>query len=516
VTRLAGAAGLFAASVAGWVALVASRPGTYWQQSDAVVYREAGAAVRHGAALYAQAFGVAHLPFTYPPFAALVFAAASPLSFPVWQVILAACGLCCLVLSAHAALRLATPGRAEPVGGAAGPGSGAAEPVVGAVGSGCAGGEPVGGVAGSGCAGGEPVGGAARPGSGLGARSWRFGLALCVAAVGLWLEPVDLTLHFGQINLILMALVLVDLAAPDTARYKGVAIGLAAGLKLTPLIFLPYLLLTGRVRVALVGAASFAGTVAAGFAVLGRDSAGYWGGQFAQPGDDPVRLVNQSLNGLVLRLAGDGTGAHRVWIAAALAVGLTGLGAAVAAGRRRLDLLGVCLCAATGLLLSPVSWTHHWVYAVAGLALIVSELADRAQYAIGGDRRQSAGFAGGRPGRLLGLLTAGAVLVGLFGWWPLRVAAHGGVDPAIAIHPSGLLRLAPHDGGAELRWTWWQLVYGDAYVLAALAFVLASAAWLAATAGRWRRERRSVDARRPRDATVEPARTAGSPGTART
>jgi alpha-1,2-mannosyltransferase len=493
VTRLAGAAGLFAASVAGWVALVASRPGTYWQQSDAVVYREAGVAVRHGAALYAQAFGAAHLPFTYPPFAALVFAAASPLSFPVWQLILAACGLCCLVLSAHAAVRLAAAGGVEPVGGAW-PGRGGAEPV--------GGGAP-------GCGGVEPGGGAAEPGWAGGARSRRLGLALCVAAVGLWLEPIDLTLHFGQINLILMALVLVDLAAPDSARYKGVATGIAAGLKLTPLIFLPYLLLTGRVRAAAVGAASFAGTVAVGFAVLGRDSAGYWGGQFAEPGDDPARLVNQSLNGLVLRLTRDGTGAHPVWIAAALAVGLTGLGAAVAA------VLGVCLCAATGLLVSPISWSHHWVYAVAGLALILSGLAGRAPGAIGGDRRRSGRFAGGRRARLSGLLAAGAVLVGLFGWWPLRVAAHGGVDPAIAIHPSGLLRLAPHDGGAELRWTWWQLVYGDGYVLAALAFVLASAGWLAATARRPRREGRAVDAGRPRDAAVDqPARTAGSPGAA--
>ncbi|HEY2670546.1 MAG TPA: glycosyltransferase 87 family protein [Rugosimonospora sp.] len=412
--RLVAAGALFAASVAGWTALVASSPGTYWQQSDAVVYREAGLAVRHGAALYAQTFGVAHLPFTYPPFAAVVFAAFSPLSFPAWQMILAGAGLCCLPLAAHAAVRLA-----------AGPGDTS--------------------------------------------RTGRLAVAFAVAAVGLWLEPVDLTLHFGQINLILMALVLVDLAAPDTARYKGIGIGIAAGLKLTPLIFVPYLLLTRRVRAATVSAVSFAGTVALGFAVLGRDSAAYWAGQFSRPGDDPVRLVNQSLNGLVLRAFREGPDAHAAWIVAALATGALGIGAAVVAGRRGLELLGVCLCAATGLLVSPISWSHHWVYVLAGLALVAGRPA----------RLWRAG-----PVRRVGALAAGTVLVGLFAWWPLRVGPHGGIDPAIGIHPSGLLRVVSHDNGAELRWTGWQLVYGDAYVLAALAFVLGSAGWLLATARR--------------------------------
>ncbi|GIH20973.1 glycosyltransferase 87 family protein [Rugosimonospora africana] len=491
MNRLAGAAGLFLASVAGWATLVASRPGTYWQQSDAVVYREAGAAVRHGVALYAQTFGTAHLPFTYPPFAALVFATLSPLSFPVWQVILAVSGVCGLVLAAHAAVRLAvvSPAVTNPA---------VVRPAA------------------DGPAAGATAGGAGTAGGSRRSRDRRLALTFTVAAVGLCLEPVDLTLHFGQINLILMALVLVDLAAPDTARYKGIATGIAGGLKLTPLIFIPYLLLTGRVRAAVVGAASFAGTVAVGFAVLGRDSAGYWGGQFAQPGDSPVRLVNQSLNGLVLRLAHHDTGAGPAWIVAALAAGVVGLGAAVAAGRRGLELLGVCLCAVTGLLVSPISWSHHWVYVVAGLALVIARPAGPARGGTRGTDRAADhgaprdGGAGRPPARLsrvwrtrwvrpVGALAAGAALVGLFGWWPLRLGTHGGIDPAVGIHPSGLLRLAPHDGGAELHWTGWQLVYGDAYVLAALAFVLGSAGWLVATARRSPRPKPSVAGSRRRE-----------------
>jgi alpha-1,2-mannosyltransferase len=459
VKRLAAAGALFLASVAGWTALVASSPGTYWQQSDAVVYREAGLAVRHGAALYGQTFGVAHLPFTYPPFAALVFAVLSPLRFPAWQVILAGAGLCCLPLAAHAAVRLAAGGAPAVAG------NGWRRPSRTAAGNGWRRLDPR----------------AARHTAGPdgASRTGRLAVAFAVAAVGLWLEPVDLTLHFGQINLILMALVLVDLAAPDTARYKGVAIGIAAGLKLTPLIFVPYLLLTRRVRAAAVSVASFAGTVALGFAVLGRDSAAYWAGQFSRPGDDPVRLVNQSLNGLVLRAFHDGPDAHAAWIVAAFATGAVGIGAAVVAGRRGLELLGVCLCAATGLLVSPISWSHHWVYVLAGLALVVARPA----------RLWRAG-----PVRRVGALAAAAVLVGLFAWWPLRVGLHGGIDPGIGIHPSGLLRVAPHDNGAELRWTGWQLVYGDAYVLAALAFVLGSAGWLLATGRRPRPEPGAVAA----------------------
>ena len=50
----------------------------------------------------------------------------------------------------------------------------------------------------------------------------------------------------------LLALVLVDLGY-DLGRWRGVAIGVAAGVKLTPLIFIPYLWLIGRRRAAIAG-----------------------------------------------------------------------------------------------------------------------------------------------------------------------------------------------------------------------------------------------------------------------
>ncbi len=73
---------------------------------------------------------------------------------------------------------------------------------------------------------------------------------LAATALGLWLEPVFQTFVFGQVNLALTCLVLWDLSRPDGARLKGFAIGIAAGIKLTPAIFAVYLLVTGRVKAA--------------------------------------------------------------------------------------------------------------------------------------------------------------------------------------------------------------------------------------------------------------------------
>lgn len=80
---LALAAALFLLAVAGYALLVHAFPQDYWKQTDATVYRAAGLAVRHQPAeLYALGLGVAKQPFTYTPFAALLFAAASVLSSP--------------------------------------------------------------------------------------------------------------------------------------------------------------------------------------------------------------------------------------------------------------------------------------------------------------------------------------------------------------------------------------------------------------------------------------------------
>ena len=106
----------------------------------------------------------------------------------------------------------------------------------------------------------------------------RLGATLGVSALALLTEPVQQTLALGQVNLLLMLLVVADLLTPDALRgrtrwWHGIGIGLAAGVKLTPLIFIPYLLLVRRYRQAATAAGVFAATVALGYAVLPRDSA---------------------------------------------------------------------------------------------------------------------------------------------------------------------------------------------------------------------------------------------------
>jgi alpha-1,2-mannosyltransferase len=291
------AVALFLLAVAGYALLVHASPQYYWTQIDTAVYRDSGITVRNQPAmLYALGFGAAKLPFIYTPFAALLFAAGSGASFAAWQVGLAVLTIGLLPVVAYLSLGLA----------------------------------------------GQPAGLA------------RAAAAVALAAVGLWLEPVAMTLFFGQVNLVLLALVVGDLALPDRSKGKGIGIGLAAGIKLTPLIFIPYLLFTRRVKAAAVSALTFAVTVGLGFALLPRASAVYWGGQLLRPSKH-FHLDNQSLNGVILRFTHAGPDAHAYWLVAAVVVGIAGLATSILASRRGHELLGLVTSAGVpGHLVAPL------------------------------------------------------------------------------------------------------------------------------------------------------------------
>ena len=128
-----------------------------------------------------------------------------------------------------------------------------------------------------------------------------------VSALALLTRPVAYTLHLGEINLILAALIGADLLRrQDGAWWQGIGTGLAAGIKLTPLIFVAYLALTGRLRAAVTAAGAFALTLAAGFAWLPGRSRAFWlGGVFYDQSrvGDPANPSDQSLAGAVARLA---------------------------------------------------------------------------------------------------------------------------------------------------------------------------------------------------------------------
>jgi alpha-1,2-mannosyltransferase len=199
---------------------------------------------------------------------------------------------------------------------------------------------------------------------GLGGRE-RGGLALALAAGLLWTEPVLKALKLGQVELLLMALVVWDLCRSDERRLTGAGVGLAAGIKLVPLIFIVYLALCGRTRAARRATVVFVMTIAAGFLLLPQPSVTAWihGRMFDPAGDGGVgSFVNQSLLGFLSRIDGSVHAARLEWIVCATATLVGGLAVAVWLHRSGRPVAGWLICAITGVLVSPISWDHHWVW----------------------------------------------------------------------------------------------------------------------------------------------------------
>jgi alpha-1,2-mannosyltransferase len=184
------------------------------------------------------------------------------------------------------------------------------------------------------------------------------------------LEPVWQNLTFGQANLLLMFAVLIDLVRPSR-RWSGVLVGIAAGVKLTPLVFVVLLVLVGRRAAAGRAALAFAGTVALGFVVMPGSAARYWDEGLVDAGrvGPPELAHNQSVYGALTRLL-DGPPPTLLWLAVAGPLSLAVLVVGAGWWRRGDWVLGTCLGALAMLIASPISWSHHWVWAVpAALAL---------------------------------------------------------------------------------------------------------------------------------------------------
>jgi alpha-1,2-mannosyltransferase len=189
-------------------------------------------------------------------------------------------------------------------------------------------------------------------------------LVALLAGGALALEPVWQNLTFGQVNLLLMLAVLVDMVRPDR-RWAGVLVGIAAGVKLTPLVFVVLLVLVGRRTAAGRAVLAFAGTVAVGFVAMPGAAATYWTDRLVDAGrvGPPALAHNQSAYGALTRLL-DGTPPTLLWLAVAGPLSLAVLLVGAGWWRRGDRVLGTCLGALAMLLLSPVSWSHHWVWAV--------------------------------------------------------------------------------------------------------------------------------------------------------
>ncbi len=296
---------------------------------DIDVYRMGGQAWLDGRPLYAQGStfhtgaGI-DLPFTYPPLAAVAFSPFALVSLPVASAAITAATLVLLVVSTTIVLsRLNvwphTSATSEPA---------------------------------------------------WLRRGW-LAAAIVVPAV-IHLEPIQANFEFGQINVVLMTLVIADCVPRRTPWPRGLLLGLAIALKLTPAVFLLYFLLRRDVRALLVTAASVVVATAVGFALAWSDSWEYWTTTVRNTDRIGTATLNtnQNISGALARL-GLGEGPRFVlWTLACFAV----LALTIWSVRRLLRVaaarvpegdeavLALICVALFGLVVSPVSWSHHWVW----------------------------------------------------------------------------------------------------------------------------------------------------------
>jgi alpha-1,2-mannosyltransferase len=183
----------------------------------------------------------------------------------------------------------------------------------------------------------------------------------------IWLEPVRIALDLGQVGVFLTLAVLY---AVYSRRWwvSGLLIGLAAGVKLTPAITGLYFVGVRRWAVVVFSAAVFFATVGLSFLVVGDQVRHYFTRVMADTSVNPIGYVfNQSWRGGISRILGHDAGEAALVLAAIAGTAVLALLAwrALGAGSQNRDQLGsVLVVQLFGLLVSPISWVHHWVWVV--------------------------------------------------------------------------------------------------------------------------------------------------------
>ena len=308
-------------------------------------------------------------------------------------------------------------------------------------------------------------------------RRARLGATLVAAAVTFWLQPVVRTIYLGQVNLILMAAIIWDLTQLDFDNSKkrrwwaGVVTGIAAGIKLTPLIFVPYLVLTKRFREAANTVAGFLATVLVGFAILPHDSSDWWlHGLIFNDGNRTGFTGwagNQSLRAIITRLSGSVDAGTRPWLAAAAVAFILGMVAAALIDRAGHRMVAILTAALTGLLISPISWDHHWVWVAPGVA-VAGHYAIRAWKAR--DRWRA---------RWLAVLAVAMIFV--YAAWPdaiwerERNLGRFSLGFLWAQKNTSPIQFSEHGDQpsyVEYHWHGFQLLWGNIYILGGMALLL--------------------------------------------
>ena len=256
------------------------------------------------------------LPFTYPPFAAILFVPLALLPEAVALGIVTALSCACLVGVAVVVVRYLR---------SAGPGAQ----------------------------------GNTAPRSAWGMPVAVLAAILLIGISGPWREG----LGFGQVNALLMVLILADLLR-STRLPSGVLIGVAAGIKLTPLAFGLVFLARRDWRSLAWMAASFASTVALGWLLAPRESVVFWLDALfdASRVGATADLYNVSLNSIVAQSGLPETLQGPAWLLASLGVVAVGYLAIRRADREGDSLRAVTANAVVMLAISPISWFHHWVW----------------------------------------------------------------------------------------------------------------------------------------------------------
>jgi hypothetical protein len=217
----------------------------------------------------------------------------------------------------------------------------------------------------------------------IAARHGRPLRSLLVVAVPLALctEPVRQTLGFGQVNLWLFALVLLDvlMLGRGGSRWAGIGIGIATAIKLTPGLFIVYLLVTGQWRAARTAIVTTAGLTTGAFLLAPAESLRYFGDLLWQTDrvGTAAELTNQSLTGLLARAGGTDSAPAGWWLACCLVVLVVGLHRARLAHAAGDELTAYTLTGLTANLVSPVSWTHHLVFLPVAVLLLTDRAARR-------------------------------------------------------------------------------------------------------------------------------------------
>lgn len=197
-------------------------------------------------------------------------------------------------------------------------------------------------------------------------------VAVAVPLVSL-LEPVRDTVGFGQVNLALVALVVVDVELLRRgSRWAGVGTGLAAAIKLTPALFV-VMLLAARPRAALNAVVVAALATVSTFVIAPGTSRQFWTEALRDTSrvGDTHSHSNQAISGLLARLADTADAPGGRWLLAVLVIGAVGLTRAVQAVRCGDDVAGLALTGLTAGLISPLTWVHHLWWVVPAIAVLV-------------------------------------------------------------------------------------------------------------------------------------------------